>query len=97
MAQLAFRLLLERSNFLIDFLICWVGVFIHSFLEYGTLIDFNTKKYDLIFFLTVILISTRIIITVTTFRKKKIEEVRRIKLENDKIELENERQKKDLL
>lgn len=98
MAQIAFKILLERSNFFLDFILCYISVFVHSFLQNTQIesINFEVRKYDTIFYLTGMLLFARIIITITVQRDKQIiennikrEELRKLKLENDKQELEN--------
>ena len=98
MAQLVFRILYFKYALVIDFALCAIGVAIHQFLDLSTVIDYEKRKYDTVFFLTCLVLVSRIIANIGVIRDKKIiendfkrEELRKLKLENDKQEFENER------
>jgi len=103
MAQLVLRLFYFKYAIAIDFLLCAIGVFIHQFLDLSTVIDYEKRKYDTVFFLTCLVLVSRIIANIGVLRDKKIiendfkkEELRKLKLENEKSELENKKLKKEL-
>lgn len=98
MAQLVFRILYFKYALVIDFALCAIGFTIHQFLDISTVIDYEKRKYDTIFILTCLVLVSRIVSNIGVIRDKKIiendlkrEELRKLKLENDKKEIENEK------
>lgn len=90
MAQLVLRLFYLKYALFIDFGICAIGISIHQFLDINASIDYEKRKYDTIFFLTCLVLVTRIIANVGVLRDKRILENESKKLDNEKKKLENE-------
>jgi len=102
MAQLVIRFFYLKYSIVVDFLLVYFGVWIHQFLDFNTVIDYEKRKYDTIFILTCLVLVSRIIINITVIRDKKIiendlkkEELRKLKLDNDRKEIENEKLKRN--
>lgn len=103
MAQLIFRIFYVKYSLIIDFVLVWFGIFVHQFLDFSTKIDFEKRKYDTVFFLTCLVLVSRIIINVSVMRDKKMleNESKRLdnakkRLENERVALENEKLRKEL-
>lgn len=103
MAQLVLRYFLAKYSIVFDFALCFIGVSIHQLLDISTAIDYEKRKYDTVFFLTCLVLVSRIIVNVGVLRDKKMiendlkkEELQKLKIENERNRLENEKLRKEL-
>ena len=92
MAQIAFRFLFLKCSMAIDFLIAYIAVLVHQFLDLQA-INYDSKKYDAVFLLTCLLLASRIFLNLSVVRKRKRIENEQKEQELLKIKLENERKK----
>lgn len=106
MIQLFFRVVLVKYNFIVDYSIFLGGIFLQWFYDPPKplpIINEEKRNMDTIFYLTFIVLVSRIFINITILRDRKLLENesmrldnKRKMLENEEIELKNELLKKQL-